>query len=175
MRGIVVVFGCACARARVSITLPAQKLMRSIQLFAVAGLLSLGVARANAQALVYSPAESNTPPDATNTQVTELLSAPPSSSAPEPALPEAGPADTTSSNVSNELPPAGHQPAEISANARRFHFGLTLDAAIAYNDNIDLTQTDKVSGTFATLQATITLGVGDIESHEGNYLRLDYT
>src|SRR5438270_740408 len=43
MRGIVVVFGCACARARVSITLPAQKLMRSIQLFAVAGLLSLGV------------------------------------------------------------------------------------------------------------------------------------
>ena len=86
----------------------------------------------------------------------------------EPALPSAsGPQVETLS--------ATGEPREIRATPRRFHYALALDVRASYDDNISLAQNHKIDGTFLRFQALLTLGLGDIEGREGNYLRLDYT
>lgn len=66
-------------------------------------------------------------------------------------------------------------PAEVSPHPRRFHYAFAFDARASYDDNITLAQDEKVGGTFLRFQAVLTLGLGDIEARDENYIRLDYT
>jgi hypothetical protein len=147
----------------------------SALLVAVAFLSSLGHA-ANAQTLVDPAPLSVAAADTVIAPATELVTSPEpdvlvQETATEPALPEMDP------NPPRDPADPVPQPAatEVSSMPRRYHFSLALDGSLSYDDNITLAQTDKVSGTFARLQAVLSLGVGDIEGREGNYLRLDYT
>ena len=43
-----------------------------------------------------------------------------------------------------------------------------------YDDNINISQTNRVSDYYFTIEPVLTLGLGDINGHEDNYIRLDY-
>jgi hypothetical protein len=64
---------------------------------------------------------------------------------------------------------------EVSADARRFQYGLQITMRGVYDDNINITQTGHVSDYYFTIEPTLTLGLGDIASHEDNYIRFVYT
>jgi hypothetical protein len=57
---------------------------------------------------------------------------------------------------------------------RRFHYRLALTIRGVYDDNIFLSHTDRVSDYYFAIEPMLTLGVGDIEGRNENYLRLDY-
>src|SRR5438270_13841239 len=63
---------------------------------------------------------------------------------------------------------------EVSADPRRFHYGLDITFRGVYDDNINISQTDRVSDFYFTIEPTLTLGFGDIIGREENFLRLDY-
>jgi hypothetical protein len=99
--------------------------------------------------------------------------------------------------VANEVEPALLVPADQSSNPplpapndytdirsasdasvlgvpRRFHFSLELIVRAVYDDNINVSQSDRVSDIYTSIQPALTLGVGDILDRQENYLRLDY-
>jgi len=63
---------------------------------------------------------------------------------------------------------------EVSAEPRRFHYGLQITVRGVYDDNINISQTNQVSDYYFTIEPVLTLGVGDITAHEDNYIRFDY-
>jgi len=63
---------------------------------------------------------------------------------------------------------------EVSAEPRRFQYGLQLNFRGVYDDNINISQTNKVSDYYFTIEPTLTLGFGDIVARQENYFRLDY-
>jgi hypothetical protein len=63
----------------------------------------------------------------------------------------------------------------IAPTQRRFQYRLKVELRAAYDDNITLSETDPVDDYLFVIQPTISLGFGDITSHEGNYLGVDYS
>jgi hypothetical protein len=63
---------------------------------------------------------------------------------------------------------------EISAEPRRFVYGLRLTIRGVYDDNINIANTNKVSDYYIAIEPAITLGFGDITGHQDNYIRFDY-
>ena len=63
---------------------------------------------------------------------------------------------------------------EVSAEPRRFQYEFQVTARGIYDDNINITQTNKISDYYFTIEPVLTLGFGDITGHEDNFLRLDY-
>jgi hypothetical protein len=63
---------------------------------------------------------------------------------------------------------------EVSAEPRRFQYGLQIITRGVYDDNINISQAGHVADWYFTIEPTLTLGFGDISGHEDNYLRLDY-
>ena len=63
---------------------------------------------------------------------------------------------------------------EVSADPRRFHYGLDITFRGVYDDNINISQTDRVSDFYFTIEPLLTLGFGDIIGREENFLRFDY-
>ena len=61
-----------------------------------------------------------------------------------------------------------------SAEPRRFHYNLRLTVRGVYDDNIFLSNSDRVSDYYFAIEPAITIGFGDIEGRGGNYIRLDY-
>jgi hypothetical protein len=61
-----------------------------------------------------------------------------------------------------------------SGEARRFHYQLSLTVRGVWDDNINISHTDKVSGYYFAIEPVITIGWGDIAGHSRSYLRLDY-
>jgi hypothetical protein len=61
-----------------------------------------------------------------------------------------------------------------STQPRRFHYRFGLTVRGVYDDNIFLTNTNKVDGWYFAIEPMLTLGIGDIEGRSQNYLRLDY-
>ena len=61
-----------------------------------------------------------------------------------------------------------------SGQPRRFHYRFGLTVRGVYDDNIFLTNTNKVDGWYFAIEPMLTLGIGDIEGRSQNYLRLDY-
>jgi hypothetical protein len=61
-----------------------------------------------------------------------------------------------------------------SGQPRRFHYRFGLTVRGVYDDNIFLTNTNKVDGWYFAIEPMLTLGFGDIEGRSENYLRLDY-
>jgi hypothetical protein len=63
---------------------------------------------------------------------------------------------------------------EVSADPRRFQYGLQVTVRGVYDDNINISQTAHESDYYFTIEPVLTLGFGDITGHEDNYIRLDY-
>ncbi len=63
---------------------------------------------------------------------------------------------------------------EVSSEPRRFQYGLQVTMRGVYDDNINVSQTARVSDYYFTIEPVLTLGAGDISGHEDNYIRLDY-
>ena len=61
-----------------------------------------------------------------------------------------------------------------SAEPRRFHYSLRLTVRGVYDDNIFITNTNRISDYYFAIEPMITVGFGDIEGRGGNYIRLDY-
>jgi hypothetical protein len=57
---------------------------------------------------------------------------------------------------------------------RRFHYSFGLTIRGVYDDNIFLTNTNKVDDWYFAIEPRLTVGFGDIEGRNENYLRLDY-
>ena len=62
----------------------------------------------------------------------------------------------------------------LSGEPRRFyyHFGLTVRGV--YDDNIFISNTNRVSDYYFAIEPFITIGFGDIEGRGRDYIRLDY-
>jgi len=58
---------------------------------------------------------------------------------------------------------------------RRFQYGLLFRLRGVYDDNINISQSNRVSDFYLVIEPTVTLGLGDIFQTEENYIRLDYT
>ena len=63
---------------------------------------------------------------------------------------------------------------EVSSEPRRFQYGLQITSRGVYDDNINISQTNKVADYYFTIEPVLTLGLGDITGHADNYIRLDY-
>jgi hypothetical protein len=61
-----------------------------------------------------------------------------------------------------------------SAEPRRFHYNLRLTVRGVYDDNIFLSNTNRVSDYYFAIEPAIMIGFGDVEGRGGNYIRLDY-
>jgi hypothetical protein len=57
---------------------------------------------------------------------------------------------------------------------RRFHYELRLSVRTVYDDNINLSHDDRIADFYTTIEPSIMLGLGDTETRQENYLRLDY-
>src|SRR2546423_3400618 len=51
---------------------------------------------------------------------------------------------------------------EVSSEPRRFQYGLQITVRGVYDDNINISQTNRVSDYYFTLEPVLTLGLGDI-------------
>jgi hypothetical protein len=67
---------------------------------------------------------------------------------------------------------------EVTAQPRRFQYGLQITLRGVYDDNINISNTNRVSDYYFTIEPVLTLGAGDIKQRVGgqqdNYIRLDY-
>ena len=61
-----------------------------------------------------------------------------------------------------------------SGQPRRFHYRFGLTVRGVYDDNIFLTNTNKVDDWYFAIEPMLTIGFGDIEGQSENFLRLDY-
>jgi hypothetical protein len=69
---------------------------------------------------------------------------------------------------------AGAGESEVSAEPRRFHYNLRLTVRGVYDDNIFISNTNRVSDYYFAIEPAITIGFGDIEGRGRDYIRLDY-
>src|ERR1041385_6196745 len=103
----------------------------------------------------------------------ESYSPPPDYSVTAPAQPapaiEINPAnESTTPNVENTAARG------YSAERRRFQYGLRLMLRGVYDDNINISHTNRISDYYFAIEPAITLGFGDIVNRQENYIRLDY-
>ena len=61
-----------------------------------------------------------------------------------------------------------------AAEPRRFHYSFGLTIRGVYDDNIFLTNTNKVDDWYFAIEPRLTVGFGDMEGRNENYVRLDY-
>jgi hypothetical protein len=57
---------------------------------------------------------------------------------------------------------------------RRFHYELRLTVRSVYDDNINLSNTNRISDFYTTIEPAVMVGFGDTEARIENYVRLDY-
>jgi len=61
-----------------------------------------------------------------------------------------------------------------SGEPRRFHYRLQLTVRGVWDDNIFISNTNRISDYYFAIEPMITVGFGDVEGRGGNYIRLDY-
>ena len=61
-----------------------------------------------------------------------------------------------------------------SGEPRRFHYGLQMTVRGVWDDNIFISNTNRVSDYYFAIEPQLTLGIGDIMGRSRSYLRLDY-
>ena len=74
----------------------------------------------------------------------------------------------------SNLHSAGDGRNEFSSEPRRFQYALQIAMRGVYDDNIDISDSHRVSDYYFTIEPQLTLGFGNISGREGNYLRFDY-
>ena len=57
---------------------------------------------------------------------------------------------------------------------RRFHYELRLTVRSVYDDNINLSNTNRISDFYTTIEPSVMVGFGDTDARIENYIRLDY-
>lgn len=57
---------------------------------------------------------------------------------------------------------------------RRFHYLLRLTVRSVYDDNINLSNTNRISDFYTTIEPAVMIGFGDTDARIENYIRLDY-
>lgn len=62
-----------------------------------------------------------------------------------------------------------------SPQPRRFRYALLFRIRGVYDDNINLSQVNKLSDYYVAIEPTIAFGLGDIFEKAENYIRLDYS
>src|SRR5438045_8779732 len=128
--------------------------------YCVTGALVLFFSSHFANILAQEASSTTTTPAATSQPVTELTA----DSSPGPLNP------TADSNL-HSTPDLRN---EVSAEPRRFQYGLQITVRGVYDDNINISQINRVSDYYFTIEPVLTLGLGDITGHERNYVRFDY-
>jgi hypothetical protein len=86
------------------------------------------------------------------------------------------------SDVNPSLPVASTDPATDSVAAtnvdsgipRRFHYQFRLSIRSVYDDNINLSQINRISDFYTSIEPSVMVGFGDIDARAENYIRLDY-
>jgi len=85
----------------------------------------------------------------------------------EPSLPVQDPQPAPSNSASTTT--------EFSPSPRRFHYSLSFDFRIAYDDNITLSPINPIDDLYGRVEAVINFGLGDFEGHQENYLNFSYS
>ena len=67
-----------------------------------------------------------------------------------------------------------HPGNEVSAVPKRFQYAFRLNLRGVYDDNIFLTNTNRVDDFYFAIEPGLTLGYGDIVGRDANYIRFDY-
>src|SRR6266705_3645874 len=115
---------------------------------------------------------------AANVLAQEVIGAtdPAATSAPSPqsGVEMASSSPTLNPAVDSNLNPTTDLRNEVTPEPRRFQYGVKVTMRGVYDDNINLSQTARVSDYYFTIEPVLTLGLGDITGHEDNYIRLDY-
>jgi hypothetical protein len=86
------------------------------------------------------------------------------------------------SDINPPLPVATTDPGVESVPAtsiesgipRRFHYQLRLTVRSVYDDNINLSDDNKISDFYTTIEPSVMVGFGDTDARIENYIRLDY-
>ena len=112
---------------------------------------------------------------------TVILAALPHPILPLKATADPARAESTAGTPSSAIPPGEAIPIveinageAISAVPKRFQYALRLNIRGVYDDNIFLTNTDRIGDFYFAIEPGITLGFGDIVGREPNFLRFDY-
>ncbi len=146
---------------------------KALLAFAALGISSFIVAVAFAQDVSIADLEpssiDSTPPPADSVEPMPLSEPPPPSEAPADEF------DSTLPAPQNDvaLPVAGKD-SSLSAVPRKFHYAVHVTVRGVYDDNIEITNTNRSSDYYFAIEPAITLGYGDIVGLEGNYIRFDY-
>jgi hypothetical protein len=87
--------------------------------------------------------------------------------------------NTPAEETSNGSEPITNAPVtslenEISAEPRRFVYNFRLQVRGVYDDNINISNTNKISDFYIAIEPGISLGFGDLSDAGTNFLRLDY-
>jgi hypothetical protein len=69
---------------------------------------------------------------------------------------------------------ASEEGAAVSPEPRRLHYELRLDVRAVYDDNIGLAPTNATSDYYFRIDPAIVVAVGDTQSREANFVRLEY-
>ncbi len=137
----------------------------------VSGLLQ------NAETL--TPGESAPPPE--TAAVTDISVARETVDAPEMGTPDPEPL-TPAEGIALRSRADGPIPSvEILAGDNRmpstnriFHYGVSLELRGVYDDNINLSSSNKVSGYYLAIEPALAFGFGDVVGRQRNYIRVDY-
>jgi hypothetical protein len=87
------------------------------------------------------------------------------------AAEENPPLPVASSDVSTESTPATSIDSGIP---RRFHYELRLAVRGVYDDNINLSNTNRIGDFYTSIEPSVMVGFGDTEARIENYIRLFY-
>lgn len=71
-------------------------------------------------------------------------------------------------------PPITQDARAVSPDVRRLHYQLKLDIRSAYDDNIGLSQNNKIGGFYVRIDPAIIISFGDVGSSSANFLRFGY-
>ena len=64
---------------------------------------------------------------------------------------------------------------ELSPSPRRFHYSLSFDFRVAYDDNITLSPINPIDDVYGRIEALVEFGFGDFEGRQENFLFFSYT
>ena len=84
------------------------------------------------------------------------------------------PIEVRSPNESNTPDVEATAARAYSGEPRRFQYGLHLTIRGVYDDNINISQVNRISDFYFAIEPSITLGLGDILGRTENYIRFDY-
>ena len=71
-------------------------------------------------------------------------------------------------------PPANAEGQPVAPEVRRLHYELKLDLRGVYDDNIGLSQQNRLSDYYFRIDPSIAIGFGSAETREANFFRLEY-